>query len=101
MRLVSGIIGSAVPPSATLRSRLRSEDLVSDFAVFQNYPLDPEALDCASKGYETARAELGLKDHMDPLTEILAQKVIAVVLKGERNSEQIARRAIETLGISV
>ena len=71
---------------------------MSDVPIFGNYPLDPEALDCASKGYETARAELGLKDHMDPLTEILAQKIVAVVLNGERNSEQIARRAIDAMG---
>jgi hypothetical protein len=74
---------------------------MSVIPIFRTIPLDPEALDCASRGYETARGDLGLRDHIDPLTQVLAQKIIEVVQSGERNPEKIASRAIDALGAAL
>ena len=63
--------------------------------------LDPVSWDYAAKGYDTARADLGLRDNVDPLTEVLAQKVVEVVQAGERDPESIAQRAIDALGASL
>ena len=63
--------------------------------------LDPEVLDYASKGYEIARANLGLRDRADPLTEVLAIKVLEVVQAGESDPDKIAQHAIAALGSSL
>jgi len=49
--------------------------------------------------YEKALHKLGLIDRTDPITEIVAKKIIEVVQSGERNPARISRRALLELGI--
>jgi hypothetical protein len=74
---------------------------VSIVPIFQTTPLDPEALDSATRGYNIAREDLGLVDHVDPITEVLAEKIVEVVLTGERDPETVANRAIDSLGATL
>jgi hypothetical protein len=52
-----------------------------------------------TKAYEDALRVLGLVDRTDPITEIIAKKIIEVAQTGERDPLQICARAITDLGI--
>jgi len=49
--------------------------------------------------YEGALSVLGLADRTDPITEIIAKKIIEVAQSGERDPLRIRARAIAELGI--
>ena len=49
--------------------------------------------------YEGALRVLGLADRTDPITEIIAKKIIEVAQTGERDPLRIQARAIAELGI--
>jgi hypothetical protein len=47
--------------------------------------------------YELARAELGLVDHLDPITEMVARRIIEIAKTGERDPKLISERAVQEL----
>jgi len=49
--------------------------------------------------YEDALRVLGLANRTDPITEIVAKKIIEIVQTGERDPLRIRARAIADLGI--
>ena len=50
--------------------------------------------------YEGALHYLGLKDRSDPLTEVIAKKIIEVSRSGERDPALISARAVSELRIA-
>jgi hypothetical protein len=52
-----------------------------------------------SEAYDIALQALGLIDRNDPVTELVAKKIIEIAQTGERNSQRLSTRAIEQLGI--
>jgi hypothetical protein len=65
----------------------------------ENLPLGPEEIRQMTAAYEQALDKLGLIDRSDPLTEIIAKKIVEVVQAGERNPARISRRALLELRI--
>lgn len=65
----------------------------------QNLPLGPEEIRQMTAAYEKALHKLGLIDRSDPMTELVAKKIVEVVQAGERNPARISRRALLELGI--
>jgi len=61
--------------------------------------LGPEEIRAMTAAYEQALHKLGLIDRADPITEVIAKKIIAVVQTGERNPARISRRALLELGV--
>jgi hypothetical protein len=61
-------------------------------------PFDIEAM---SRAYDAALTALGLVDRSDPVTEIVAKKIIAIAQTGERDPVRLSKLAIEQLGIPV
>jgi hypothetical protein len=51
------------------------------------------------RAYEDALRVLGLADRADPLTEIIARRIIEIVRSGELNPERICERAIAGLAV--
>lgn len=49
--------------------------------------------------YEAALRALRLKDRSDPITELIARKIIEIVRSGEHDPPRICARAIKELGI--
>ena len=49
--------------------------------------------------YEDVLRALGLANRTDPITEIVAKKIIEIAQTGERDPLQISARAIADLGI--
>jgi hypothetical protein len=61
----------------------------------------PDDIARLSTAYEAALQLLRLKDRSDPVTEILAKKIIEVGRDGERDPPQICARALRELGIEL
>jgi len=59
----------------------------------------PEDIARITQAYEAALQLLRLTDRNDPVTEIVAKKIIEVTRAGERDPPKICARAIKELGI--
>ena len=60
---------------------------------------DPDATRTMDEAYEKARRMLGDRSQPPVILEILAQRIIYWATTGDgRNSDQLARRALEALG---
>ncbi len=59
----------------------------------------PEEIRAMTVAYDVALIVLRLNDKDDPITELLAKSIAAVVATGERKPGQIATKAIDALGI--
>jgi hypothetical protein len=81
---------------ASLYRLLRDEIEVPEGGSFT--PQDVAVLGTA---YEAILVVLRLDDRDDPITEIVATKLIELFRSGERDPAQICNRAIKELGIPV
>lgn len=61
----------------------------------------PEDVARLGATYEALLVVLKLNDRSDPITEIIAKKVLEIFQSGEHDSAQICNRAIKELGISI
>jgi hypothetical protein len=64
------------------------------FAAF-----DPEDISCMTTAYEDALVVLRLADRQDPITELVAKKIIEVSQQGERDPVRLREKALSELGI--
>jgi hypothetical protein len=62
-------------------------------------PLEPEAISRIIAAYAQALHTLCLKDRDDPLTEMIAKKIIKVAQTGIKDPAQISALAIKELEI--
>jgi hypothetical protein len=69
-------------------------------SLFKNAPFGPEEIAILVAVYEETLRALGLKDRGDPLTEMIARKIISIAQTGIRDPDAIAKRAIKELGFS-
>jgi hypothetical protein len=65
------------------------------FAAF-----DPEMIASMTAAYEDALRVLRLADRQDPITELVARKIIQVARSGGRDPTQIREQALKELGIN-
>ena len=66
--------------------------------LLQNVPLGPDEIGRLVTAYEQTLCALGLKDRSDPLTRLVARKIIDIAQTGVRDSHQLASIAIRELG---
>jgi hypothetical protein len=59
----------------------------------------PDEIARLTSAYEAALQLLRLTDRNDPVTEIVAKKIIGVARAGERDPAKICARALKELGI--
>jgi len=69
------------------------------FDTLPNEPLGPDDIRPMTAAYELVLHKLGLIARTDPITLIIAKKIIEIVQSGERNPARISRRALSELGI--
>jgi hypothetical protein len=68
-------------------------------SLFKNAPFGPEEIAILVAAYEETLRALGLKQRDDdPLSELVAKKIIAIAQTGIRDPTLIAKRAIKELG---
>jgi hypothetical protein len=68
--------------------------------VLQGSSLEPDEIRVLNDAYEDALRALYLIDRNDPVTEIVARKIIQVGQSGARDPHEIAGMAIKALGLS-
>lgn len=67
--------------------------------LLQNSPLAPDEITRLSSAYEQALRTIGVQDRNDPLTELIARKIIEIGQTGLKDSAKICVRAIEELSL--
>ena len=70
------------------------------YRLLQNVPMGPDEIGRLVTAYEQTLSALGLCDRSDPLTDMVARKIIELGQTGIRDPLQIAALAIEALGTS-
>ena len=80
---------------------LRGEGWISAMAIYrllQNSPFGPEEISRLVFAYEESLKALGLKDRSDPITQMVAKKIIEIGQTGVRDPFQLATLAVRELG---
>lgn len=67
--------------------------------LLQDKAFGPEEIACMITAYEGALRALGLIDRTDPITEIVAKKIIEIAQTGERDPARLRAQAIAGLGL--
>jgi hypothetical protein len=70
------------------------------YRLFRSLPMGPDEIDRLGSAYELTLKALSLKDRNDPLTEMIAKKIIEVGQTGVKEPEQISALAIKGLGMN-
>ena len=69
------------------------------YRLLQNLPMGPEEISRLAAAYEQTLLALRLTDRNDPLTEMIAKKIIEIAQTGVKEPARISALAIEQLGI--
>ena len=67
------------------------------YRILQNSPLSPEDVSRLAAAYEATLKALDLCDRTDPITELVARKIIEIGQTGVRDPLQISRLAVTDL----
>ena len=67
------------------------------FRLLQNSPLGPDEIKVLTDAYERTLSALGLVDRNDPITEMIAKKIIDLSQRGVCESEKLSDMALEEL----
>jgi hypothetical protein len=70
------------------------------YRIFQTIAFEPEEIAVMSAAYEDALRVLQLADRQDPITELVARKIIQVARSDVRDPTQIREQALKELGIT-
>ncbi len=70
------------------------------YRFLQNSPFAPEDIAPLVAAYEDCLRALKLSDRSDPITEIVAKKIIEIAQTGIRESTRLGRLALADIGIS-
>ena len=70
------------------------------YRLLQRAAFTPEDIAPMVTAYEDCLRILELADRTDPVTEIIAKKIIEIRQTGERDPVQIRRLALEHIGVS-
>jgi hypothetical protein len=69
------------------------------YRLLQNSTKDPEEINRIIAAYEQALDTLGVKHRDDPLTEMIAKKIIKIAQTGVHDVAQLSAQAITELGV--
>jgi hypothetical protein len=61
------------------------------YRILQNSPMGPEEIRCLEKAYEQTLRTIGLKDRNDPITQMIAKKIIEIAQTGVQDPAQLSR----------
>ncbi|MGY8661789.1 hypothetical protein Q3C01_05395 [Bradyrhizobium sp. UFLA05-109] len=66
--------------------------------LLKNAAFGPEEIERLVTAYEQTLRALGLKDRSDPITQLVAEKIIAVAQLGIEDPPEISKVVLEELG---
>jgi hypothetical protein len=67
------------------------------YRLLQNSTMEPEEISRITAAYEQTLHTLCVKDRDDPLTELIAKKIIKIAQSGVKDAVQISALAIREL----
>lgn len=67
------------------------------YRLLQKSAFGPEEIERMTTAYEDALRVLGLTDRADPMTEILAKKIVEIAQTGERDPARICATAVAAI----
>ena len=67
--------------------------------LLQNSPFGPDEITMLTDAYERTLRKLGLVDRNDPITEMVARKVIHLAQRGVREANQLSDMTMKELGV--
>jgi hypothetical protein len=70
---------------------------VAIYRLFPTLSLEPDEIDKLARAYESALAALHVADRTDPITTIIAERIIEFAKAGERDPAKLCARAIKDL----
>ena len=68
------------------------------YRLLRNTTFGPEEIERLVTAYEETLRALGLKDRSDPITQLVAEKIIAVGRLGIEDPAEISKVALKELG---
>lgn len=69
------------------------------YRLLQKAPMGPEEIAVLTEAYEATLKKLRLVDRSDPITELIAKKIIEIGQRGVRDPEQVSAIATKELGV--
>jgi hypothetical protein len=69
------------------------------YRLLQNLPMGPEEIRRMVAAHEQTLRALHLEDRNDPVTEIIAKKIIEIAQTGVKDPAQISQLAMKDLGV--
>ena len=67
--------------------------------LLENLPMGPEEIKRLVTAYEQTLKAIHLVNRNDPITEIVAKKIIEIAQTGVKDPGQISQQAIKDLGV--
>ena len=86
----------------SVRSCIRSTErdgLGWPYILLKILPMGPEEIAALAEAYEHTLRKLNLVERSDPITQIIAKKIIEISQRGERNPQKLSELAIKELGV--
>jgi hypothetical protein len=68
------------------------------YRLLKNTTFGPEEIERLVAAYEETLRALGLKDRSDPITQLVAEKIIAVGRLGIEDAAEISKAVLKELG---
>jgi hypothetical protein len=72
---------------------------VAIYQLIRTLSLDPEEVEKLTTAYENALTKLQLSNRTDPITTIIAERIIEAAKTGVRDSDQLCTMAIKDLRV--
>jgi hypothetical protein len=70
------------------------------YRLLQNLPMGPDEIARLTRAYEETLRSIGLVDRNDPITEMIAKKIIEIGQRGVQDPMLLSELTIKEMGIS-
>jgi hypothetical protein len=70
------------------------------YRLLQNKPMGPDEIARLTTAYEETLRTIGLVDRNDPITEMIARKIIEIGQRGVRDPMLLSELTIKEMGLS-
>jgi len=74
---------------------------VDPLPFLPNGTFDSDATQVMGEAYDKARKMLHDKGQPDVVQEIIARRIVEIAMTGERDPDQLAKRALQAFGIGI
>jgi hypothetical protein len=92
-------MGKALAPAHVRHPGKREQFAMAIYRLLQQSAFGPDDIDIMVRAYDDCLRTLNLADRSDPLTEIVAKKIIEIAQTGVRDPKRVRQLALDGLGL--